>query len=162
MLQILPYAPQHALIFNRLNRAWIEEYFTVEPLDELVLTQPEKYILEPGGEIWFAQLDGHIIGCCALLKLEPGMMEFTKLGVDPAARGAGVARALLQHCIERARECGAHTLRIFTNSRLIPACTLYRSAGFEERMMSDAQRSRYVRGDVMFDYPLKEITSVPA
>ena len=51
-IEILPYAPQHAPHFKRLNWEWIEQYFSIEPSDELLLGQPETYIIQPGGEIW--------------------------------------------------------------------------------------------------------------
>jgi ribosomal protein S18 acetylase RimI-like enzyme len=153
-LTILPFDDQHAQVFDRLNRAWIEQYFTIEPIDELVLTQPEKMIITPGGEIWFAALNGDVIGACAILNFAPGIFEFTKLGVDEKARGKGVARALLRHCTARARARGAHTLKIFTNTRLAPACTLYRSENFTEIPMNAEERARYVRGDVMFELAL--------
>ena len=153
-IEILPYSAEHAPVFDRLNRAWIEEYFSVEPFDELVLTQPETYILANGGEIWFAAIDGKVIGTYALLALASGLYEFTKLGVDPSAHGKGVARTMLRHAAVRAKELGAHTLKIFTSTKLVPACTLYRSEGFVEVAMSDEQKARYKRGDIMFDLPL--------
>ncbi|MES2984010.1 MAG: GNAT family N-acetyltransferase [Pseudomonadota bacterium] len=153
-ITILPFAPELAPLFDRLNRDWIEQYFTIELFDDLVLTQPEKMILATGGEIWFAALDGTVIATCALLPFAPGVLEFTKLGVDERARGHGVARALLRHCRERARAKGAHTLKIFTNTALAPACALYRSEQFVEVPMSDEQRARYVRGNIMFDNAL--------
>lgn len=154
-VSILPFDPLHAPVFDRLNRAWIEHYFSIEPLDELVLTQPEKMIIAPGGEIWFAAVDGEVIGSSAILHFAPGIFEFTKLGVDEKVRGRGVARALLRHCVERAKARGAHTLKIFTNSRLTPACNLYRSEGFAEVPMSTDEKARYARGDVLFEMPLR-------
>ena len=153
-ITILPYSDEHAPIFNHLNRAWIEEIFAIEPFDDLVLTQPKKMIIEPGGEVWFAALNGEVIAACALIPFEPGVLEFTKLGVDVKARGYGVARTLLRHCRERAREKGAHTLKIFTSSKLAPANALYRSEGFIEIDMSPEQKQRYKRADVMYDQPL--------
>jgi ribosomal protein S18 acetylase RimI-like enzyme len=154
MITVLPYSPTHASVFDRLNRAWIEEHFTIEPFDDLVLTQPEKMIIETGGEIWFAALNGEVIGACALLTFAPGVFEFTKLGVDEKARGQGVARKLLLHCRDRARQKGAHTLKIFTSSKLIPANALYRSEGFLEVEMTPEQKQRYIRGNVMYDLAL--------
>ena len=153
-ITILPYAPAHAPIFDRLNRAWIEEHFSIEPFDDLVLTQPEEYILKGGGEIWFAALDGKVVGTCALLNFAPGVFEFTKLGVDEVARGKGVARTLLLHCRDRAKAKGAHTLKIFTSSKLIPANALYRSEGFVQVEMTPEQKQRYLRGNVMYDLAL--------
>ncbi len=152
--KIVPFSKKHAPTFDRLNRAWIEEFFFIEPLDEQVLTQPKKMILDTGGEVWFAERDGKAIGTYALFTLREGMYEFTKLGVDESARGMGVARALLRHGAARAKARGAHTLRIFTSTRLVPACTLYRAEGFKEVKMTAAERKRYKRADIMFDLPL--------
>jgi GNAT superfamily N-acetyltransferase len=153
-MHILPYRPEFAEAFDRLNRAWIEQYFAIEPFDNEVLRNPETYILKDGGELWFAVDGNTVLGCCALLKLADGMFEFTKLGVDEKARGLGIARALLRHCAERAKELGAHTLRIYTSTKLIPANTLYKSEGFLELAMSEQDRARYKRGDIMYDLPL--------
>ncbi|MFZ4541786.1 MAG: GNAT family N-acetyltransferase [Rickettsiales bacterium] len=153
-ITILPFAPEYAPIFDRLNRAWIEEFFTIEPFDDLVLTQPQKMILDTGGEIWFAALNGEVIAAAALLPFAAGTLEFTKLGVDDKARGHGVARTLLNHCRLRAREKNAAILKIFTNTALGPANALYRSEGFIETQMSPEQRQRYARADIMYDYTL--------
>ena len=67
MLTILPYAPEHAPVFDRLNRAWISELFTIEPFDDFVLKNPEQSIITPGGEVWFAAWNGEVIGAAALL-----------------------------------------------------------------------------------------------
>lgn len=153
-LAILPYAPQYAPVFDRLNRAWIEEFFVVEPFDHEVLTNPQRCIIEPGGELWFAALNGDVIGACALIPFGEGVFEFTKLGVDPRARGHGAARALLRHCRERAKAKGAHTLKIFTSLSLTAANALYRSEGFVEVPMSAEQKTRYRRADIMYDLKL--------
>ncbi len=153
---ILPFTADLAPDFDRLNRTWIEHYFTVEPFDDLVLTQPEKMIIEPGGEIWFGALDGEIVGVCALLNYAPGIFEFTKLGVDEKARGHGVARALLRFCRDRAHAKGADILKIFTNASLKPANALYVSEGFVEIPLTEAERSRYKRCDIIYDLPLNQ------
>ncbi|MFM9890763.1 MAG: GNAT family N-acetyltransferase [Rickettsiales bacterium] len=154
-ITILPYAPEYAPVFDRLNRAWIEEFFVVEPFDDAVLSNPQQYIIAPGGELWFASLNGEVIGACALIPFGVGVLEFTKLGVDPKARGHGVARALLQHCRARAKAKGAHTLKIFTSLSLTAANALYVSEGFLEVPMSAQQKTRYRRADIMYDLALK-------
>lgn len=153
-MEILPFKPEYAATFDRLNRAWIEEYFWIEPFDNEVLTKPDQYILKDGGELWFAVENGEVLGCCAMIKLREDLYEFTKLGVDEKARGKGVARALLRHCAQRARDLGCPSLRIYTSRKLTPANTLYRSEGFIEQEMSDADKARYKRGDIMYELPL--------
>lgn len=53
------------------------------------------------------------------------------LYVDPAARRAGLARELLAHVSEAAREEGAHRLALQTEPDNIRAIQLYVSAGFQ-------------------------------
>lgn len=154
-MQIESFKPEYASAFDRLNRAWIEEFFWIEPFDNEVLTKPDQYILNQGGELWFAVENGEVLGACALIKLRDDLFEFTKLGVDEKARGKGVARALLRHCTERARAHGHPVLRIYTSTKLIPANTLYRAEGFIEQEMSDADKTRYKRADIMYELPLK-------
>lgn len=153
-MEIHSYKPEYAAAFDRLNRAWIEKYYSIEPFDNEVLTKPEHYILKDGGELWFAVENGEVLGACALLKLRDDLYEFTKLGVDENHRGRGVARALLRHCVQRARDAGHPSLRIYTGSALVPANMLYRSEGFIQQEMSEADRARYKRADVMYELPL--------
>lgn len=153
-ITILPFSPERAPIFDRLNRAWIEELFAIEPSDDKVLLNPKEYIIDAGGEVWFGAWQGEIVATYALIPESRGIYEFAKLGVDKSARGRGLARALLRQAKERARANGAHTLRILTNSQLIAANTLYRSEGFVDVPLTDEQRARYDRVDIMYDFTL--------
>jgi GNAT superfamily N-acetyltransferase len=56
--------------------------------------------------------------------------EFRMLAVDPAARGRGVGRALVQTCIERARSESAQELVICSMTAMKSAHRLYESLGF--------------------------------
>ena len=51
--------------------------------------------------------------------------------VDPSARRAGLARALLAHVAEAGREEGAHRLSLQTEPDNVRAIQLYVSAGFQ-------------------------------
>jgi GNAT superfamily N-acetyltransferase len=59
-----------------------------------------------------------------------GWAGFRSLAVDPRARGAGVGRALVERCLQRAREVGAPTLGIHTVALLVDAVRLYGRLGF--------------------------------
>ena len=59
---IEPFKPEYREQFMRLNLEWLEKYFHVEPHDLEVLYDPEDHIIEPGGEIFFAKLNGNIVG----------------------------------------------------------------------------------------------------
>jgi GNAT superfamily N-acetyltransferase len=60
----------------------------------------------------------------------PGEAEFRMLAVVPAARGLGLGKALVQHCVARAREDGCRTLRLSTEPIMHAAHRIYHRMGF--------------------------------
>ena len=56
--------------------------------------------------------------------------EVRLLAVAPSARGKGVARALMEACIERARAAGAPALTLHTTDMMAVAMRLYERMGF--------------------------------
>jgi GNAT superfamily N-acetyltransferase len=89
------------------------------------------------------QGDGTIVGACALLRNDDGSFELAKMAVDPVARGRHVGRALGEAAIARARALGAPYVELLSNTKLVPAITLYRSLGFVEVALpaSDYERA---------------------
>jgi GNAT superfamily N-acetyltransferase len=63
--------------------------------------------------------------------LRPGVGQIRRLWVDPAARGQGIARALMAGVEDAARELGLFELRLGTGDRQPEAVALYASAGWE-------------------------------
>jgi GNAT superfamily N-acetyltransferase len=129
-VRIVDFAPRHRERFRELNLAWITEHFRVEEADRRALEDPEGYILGHGGHIFMAEVEGAIVGGCALLRNDDGSFELAKMAVDPAVRGRGVGRALGEAAIARARVLGARRVELLSNTRLAPAITLYKSLGF--------------------------------
>ncbi|MCI4671401.1 MAG: GNAT family N-acetyltransferase [Bacteroidia bacterium] len=131
--KIISYLPEHQADFKRINEAWISKYFKMEIEDFKALDHPQEKILKPGGAILLAELEGKIVGTCALIKMEEeGIYELAKMGVDESARGHGLGYMLGQATIEKAREMGAKRLYLETNSVLTPAITLYHKLGFKD------------------------------
>ena len=129
-VEIVTYRPEFAKDFALLNYEWLERYFTVEPLDEEYLSDPEGHIMQLGGEIFFA-LDGtRVIGTCAAIPREDGTMELAKLAVTPDAQGRGLGRALSVAVIEFARSRQPKNLYLVSSTRLGPALRLYETLGF--------------------------------
>ena len=131
-LTIVDYEPAHQPAFRALNHEWIAHYFAIEPLDNLMLDDPEGYILDPGGHILMARLGPELVGTCALIK-EPeheGVYELAKMAVSPRAQGRGIGWALGQAAVGKARELGARRVELLSNSRLGPALALYEKLGF--------------------------------
>lgn len=89
------------------------------------------------GEILVAREDGRLLG--AVVYVAPGSSappfppewaSVRALAVDPAARGRGVAAALMEACIERAREQDAAVLGLYTTEMMEAARALYARLGF--------------------------------
>jgi N-acetylglutamate synthase-like GNAT family acetyltransferase len=144
-LHIVTYKPEYQPYFEQFNKAWLEEYFVVEPIDEYVLTHPEEAILKDGGVILFAASGENIIGTVALKYLSPGVYELTKMAVDKAWHGIGAGKLLCTSAIEKAKELQAAELILFSQSRLKAALSIYAKLGFVNIPVGDV---KYKRADV--------------
>lgn len=58
--------------------------------------------------------------------------ELKRLYITPAARGMGVAKALLTRVLQTARELGYDEIRLDTLPHMTDAVSLYRNFGFSE------------------------------
>jgi GNAT superfamily N-acetyltransferase len=138
--------------FRDINLEWIQRFFVVEEKDRVVLDNPRKYILDPGGAIFLAMDDDEPVGAVALMPMGEGSVELAKMGVRPAAQGKGAGRLLVAAAIEGARAMGMKRVYIETNSRLATARKLYDAAGF--RPLANPIPSPYARADVQLELML--------
>lgn len=122
---IEPFDVKYKQAFYDYNIAWLEGLFVIEPIDELILSDPESSILAKGGEIFFAVEDGRAVGTVAMKVANNDVFELTKLAVDPSARGGGIGRALCEKVIERFQARGGKSLYLETNTKLENAIRLY-------------------------------------
>lgn len=150
VLDITEYEPRHQPWFEKFNRAWIEHYFWMEPIDEQVLRYPDEHIINKGGSILMAIVNGEIVGTVALKFVEPGVYEFTKMAVDEKYRGLKIGKALALAAIEKARAMGARKIILYSNTILANAIALYRKLGFKEVPVD----SVYERSDIKMELPL--------
>lgn len=147
-IRVVDYDPRWRADFARLNIEWLERWFVVEPIDRAVLSDPETHILAGGGRVLFAvDAAHHALGTVALLHESDGVFELTKMAVDPAARGRGIGRALMQGALDTFRSMRGRELFLESSRRLAPALALYESVGFVHRP-APRPGSHYARADV--------------
>lgn len=148
-VEIILFTVEHRAAFRDLNLEWVRRYFKVEPQDEEQLSHPER-ILEDGGEIWLARLDGEIVGTGVLYCEGGGSYEIAKMAVRPDIRGRGIGKKILETLIRRFRERGGKRLWLQTNSKLENAIGLYRRFGFAD--FKPEKPSPYERANVFMEW----------
>ena len=107
------------------------------PSDASFLDSVKRLIGRPDTEFWLAALvrDAPATGVCQL-RFRHSVWTATEdcwledLFVRSEARRRGVARALVQHALERARERGCRRVELDTTEDNLGAIALYESVGF--------------------------------
>jgi len=150
-IHLRPFKPGDEAAFRTLNEAWIGKYFVIEAADRVVLEDPVKNILEPGGHIFMALLDGTPVGCCALIAMRPGEFELAKMAVLEEERGRGIGRRVLEYAVAQAQKLGAERLYLETNRKLANAIHLYESVGFRYVSPEQVIPSPYARANVFME-----------
>jgi len=118
--------------FKRLNEDWISTYFWLEESDIQVLNDPQKYILDKGGNVFIALDNNKVVGTCALIVIDGISCELAKMVVDPEFHGQGIGYKLGQAFIEKARERGFSRIILEGNTKMEASLALYRKLGFQE------------------------------
>ena len=99
----------------------------------LVALSPDLGLV--GGLVYFSDMARY--GAGGIATSEINASGFRLLGVDPAARGKGVGKALSIACIERARDKGHSQVIIHTTRAMQVAWGLYEKLGFRRSLDLD-------------------------
>jgi putative acetyltransferase len=118
--------------FRRINEDWISANFWLEESDIQVLNDPQKYILDKGGNVFIALLNGKAVGTCTLQVHDALTCELAKMAVDTRAQGNGIGFLLGTTLIDKARERGFHRIILEGNTKMKASISLYRKLGFTE------------------------------
>jgi putative acetyltransferase len=89
-------------------------------------------LVDPEVTLFTLRAEGELLGVAALKRLDDEHAEVKSMHTAEAARGRGVARALVEHLIAVARGRGHRRLSLETGAgpAFAPARRLYASAGF--------------------------------
>lgn len=111
--------------------AHLEEMTPAVPASSQHALEPGEFSA-PGVRLWEGRLDGLFAGTVALRRIGVGQVELKTMRIEPALRGRGLARELLEFVLEKARE--SHEMTVFLETgaadHFAPARGLYASAGF--------------------------------
>ncbi len=92
----------------------------------------EDYMPPDGRLLMARDASGDLRGTVLLKKLAGGTAEIKRLFVDPAARGEGIGRKLIEHLLEEARQIGYGQVFLDTGTYMPAAQRLYKSFGFQD------------------------------
>lgn len=149
MIRVRDFQPEDGPAFKALNLAWIEPLFGVEASDLAQLDDPQSTIIDKGGRVLIAILDGEPVGTAGLVwSHEPGTLELVKMSAREDLRGQGIGKALVMSCMKYGRDMKAKRLWLESNRKLDAALGLYRAAGFRELSCEAQTASAYSRCDI--------------
>ncbi len=148
MVEIIDYSAEYANDFKTLNAEWLEKYNLTESHDLAVINDPQGTIIDKGGFIYLAKAGDKIVGTAGIDNAGNGIFELIKMAVNPAFRGQGISKILLNECLAKAKELNAVKIFLYSNSQLSIAIELYKKYGF---VHVDASNSPLLTADVKME-----------
>ncbi len=128
---IIPFEEKYSTIFYDLNIEWLQTFFYVEDHDKEVLSNPQSYIIDNGGYIFFAIYNEEIVGTFALINLKEGF-ELSKMAVSPNYRGLKIGQKMMEYCIEFSKNKKWDKILLYSSRKLENAIYIYKKYGFAE------------------------------
>lgn len=120
-------------VIHRHGVLYAQEYQWDEQFEGLVAEIAAKFIqnFDPKRErCWIAEREGEIVGFVFLVKHTKTVAKLRMLLVEPAVRGLGIGKRLVEECVRFARQAGYKKITLWTQSSLRAARGIYEKAGF--------------------------------
>jgi DNA-binding MarR family transcriptional regulator/GNAT superfamily N-acetyltransferase len=120
-------------VVQRHGALYAEEYGWDERFEALVAEIVARFVkrFDAARErCWIAEIDGERVGAVLVVKQSRSTAKLRLLIVEPAARGRGLGRRLVEECIAFARAKGYRRLALWTQSNLAAARAIYKRCGF--------------------------------
>ena len=153
-VKIVKFTPERAKYFYSINAQWVNDMFVMEEIDEKILSNPQKYIIDKGGQVWFAiHKELGVIGTCAVKNFGDNWFELTKMGVLEKSRGLKAGEILLKQVLADCNKADIDTLFLLTNSKCEAAIHLYEKNGFvHDQSIKEKFQHLYERSNVFMKY----------
>jgi DNA-binding MarR family transcriptional regulator/L-amino acid N-acyltransferase YncA len=120
-------------IVHRHGVLYAEEYGLDASFEALVAEIGAGFVKghDPSREAaWVAEVDGEVVGSVFVVAKDAEAAQLRLLYLEPATRGKGLGRRLVEAAVGFAREAGYARMVLWTQAELAAARQLYASAGF--------------------------------
>ncbi len=109
-----------------------KEYGFDETFEYYLLAGMAQFLHDLGGkgEVWVADCGGNVVGSIAIVETSAAVGQLRWFLLEPAFRGLGLGRALMDTALEYSRDRGHGRVFLWTVSELHAARHLYQAFGF--------------------------------
>ena len=153
-IKIVNFEERHLEDFKRISYQWLNKFDLLEPVDIEMLDNPKENIIDKGGYIFMAEVDGVTAGTLSLGYCDDKVYELLKMGVDEKYQGMGIAALLLKETMKKAKEVNADKVILYTNHLLSPALHLYEKFGFK---VLELDKNKYDEADIKMECLLNKV-----
>jgi GNAT superfamily N-acetyltransferase len=148
-VQVVEFDDKYAPDFARLNYEWISLFYKIEDHDHDQLDHAREYIVDKGGQIFFALVGDEAAGTVAMIRQNYESFELAKMAVSPNFQGYKIGDRLMEACIAYARDEGVPYIVLESNTRQFAAINLYRKFGFVETPLDP--NSQFTRANIRME-----------
>lgn len=128
---------RHGVLYAR-EHGWDERF---EGLVAAVVGDFVREMDPARDRCWVADSEGEIVGSIFLAHQDARVAQLRLLYVEPAARGRGIAKRLIEECLRFAVRVRYERVTLWTNDVLVTARGLYERTGF--RMVASEPHNRF-------------------
>ena len=137
-------------VVHRHGALYSEEWGYDERFEALVAQIVSEFVrrYDPDRErCWVVERNGERLGSVFLVRMSKHVAKLRLLLVEPAARGSGIGKRLVEECIRFARQCRYRKILLWTQSELKAARTIYQQCGF--RLTATDPHQSWGRSDLV-------------